>query len=322
VSTDRGAEPSTDEQLQWEARLARPAALAAFAAGLLLLAGTVVLQSMLEDRRGVDPLPDFLLSVDDSPGNLIAQSVLQGVGVLCLILVFFYLFRATVHRVPQIPRWFVYLIFLGPAMYAISQVLGAVERVDVADMFAAGDYSFEDPDEQRLERCPEIRGELGDDCAQELLQENPNGLAIGLNLAGSVTVAFMYVMLPLRARRAGLLSPFMAILGVIAGVLLVLQLVPLVPIIIQAFWLGAIGALYLGRWPGGRGPAWESGKPDPWPSPAERRGLVGPREEEPGGEEAAPGQPAGEPAAAEPAAAEPEAVPERPSSRKRKRKRR
>jgi hypothetical protein len=310
VSTDDGLKASTDEQLEWEARMARPAALAAFAAGLFLLAGTVVLQSMLEDRRGVEALPDFLLSVDGSPGSLIAQSVLQALSALCLILVFYHLFRATIHRVPQMPRWFVYLIFIGPAMYAISQVLGAVERVDLAEMFADGDYSFEDPDETRLERCPEIRGELGDDCAQELLQENPNGLAIGLNLAGSVTVAFMYVMLPLRARRAGLLSPFMAILGVIAGVLLVLQLVPLVPVVIQAFWLGAIGALYLGNWPGGRGPAWESGEPDPWPSPAERRGLVGPRDDEPAGGEAA-----GEPAA------EPEPVPERPSSRKRKRKR-
>jgi hypothetical protein len=301
------------EQLEWEARLGRPAALAAFAAGLLLLAGTVVLQSMLEDRDGVEPLPDFLLSVADSPGSLTIQSAVQALAVLCLIPVFFYLFRATIHRIPQMPRWFVYLIFIGPAMYAFSQVLGAIDRVDVAEMFADQDYRIEDADEERLaERCPAIEGELGDDCAAELLQQNTNGLAIGLNLAGSVAVAFMYVMVPLRARRAGLLSPFMAILGVIAGVLLVLQLVPLVPIVIQAFWLGAIGALYLGNWPGGRGPAWESGEPDPWPSAAERRGTVPP----PGDED-----PASD-AATDAAPPEPEPVPERPSSRKRKRKRR
>jgi hypothetical protein len=306
---------SKQQQLEWEARLGRPAALAAFAAGLFLLTGTVLLQTMLEDRDRVEALPDFLLSVNDSPGTLVAQAVIQALGILCLILVFYYLFRATVHRVPQMPRWFVYIIFIGPAMYAISQVLGAVDRVDVAEMFAEGDYTIEDADEARLERdCPAIRGELGDDCAAELLQQEPNALAIFLNLAGSVTVAFMYVMLPLRARRAGLLSPFMAILGVIAGVLLVLQLVPLVPLILQAFWLGAIGALYLGNWPGGRGPAWETGEPDPWPSAAERRGLLPPREEE---EEAAATESA--PPEAE---AEPEPVPERPSSRKRKRKRR
>jgi hypothetical protein len=306
---------STEEQLQWEARFARPAALSAFAAGLLLLAATVILQTTLDDRENVEPLADFLLSVDDSPGSLILQSVVQGLAALCLIPVFYYLFRATIHRVPQMPRWFVYLLFLGPVLYAVAQVLGAVQRIDVAEMFAAQDYTLEDTDPERLaEQCPAIRGELGDDCAQELLADNASFATALPSLLGSVLVAFMYVMVPLRARRAGLLSPFMAILGVVAGVLLVLQLVPLVPIVIQAFWLGAIGALFLGNWPGGRGPAWETGNADPWPTAAERRGLVTPRDD---GEDAG-GRNGGEPAA--PAEAEP--VPERPSSRKRKRKRR
>jgi hypothetical protein len=248
--------------------------------------------------------------VDESPSSLIIQSIVQGLGALCLIPVFYYLFRATIHRVPQIPRWFVYFIFIGPVLYGVSQVFGAIDRVDVAEMFAARDYTLEDPDPERLaEQCPAVRGELGGDCAQELLQQNANLGAALPSLIGSVLVAFMYVMVPLRARRAGLLSPFMAILGVIAGVLLVLQLVPLVPIIIQAFWLGAVGALFLGNWPGGRGPAWESGEPDPWPSAAERRGLA------PAPEDAANG---GAPSAPP----EPEPVPERPSSRKRRRKRR
>jgi hypothetical protein len=306
---------STQEQLQWEARFRRPAALSAFAAGLLILAGTVILQSMLEDRPRVEALADFLLSADDSPSSLVLSSVVQGLGALCLIPVFYYLFRATIHRVPQIPRWFVYLIFIGPLLYGVSQVFGAVERLDVAEMFADRDYTLDDPDPERLaEQCPAIRGELGGDCAQELLQQNANLAAALPSLIGSVLVAFMYVMVPLRARRAGLLSPFMAILGVIAGVLLVLQLVPLVPVVLQAFWLGAIGALFLGNWPGGRGPAWDSGEPDPWPSAAQRRGLVTPQDDGANG-----GEP---PAPAEPEPAEPEPVPERPSSRKRKRKRR
>ena len=62
----------------------------------------------------------------------------------------------------------------------------------------------------------------------------------------------------------------MGILGVVTGALLVLQIVPVVPVIIQAFWLGALGTLYLDNWPGGRGPAWESGEADPWPTPRRR----------------------------------------------------
>jgi hypothetical protein len=304
---------TNEEQLQWEARFGRPAALAAFAAGLLLLGGTVLLQTMVEDRGAhIEALADFLLSVDDSPNTLIIQSILQAIGALCLIPVFYYLFKATVHRVPQIPRWFVWFIFIGPVLYGVSQVFGAIDRVDVAEMFAAEDYTLDDPDPERLaEQCPAIRGEVGGDCAEELLQQNANIGAALPSLIGSVLVAFMYVMVPLRARRAGLLSPFMAILGVIAGVLLVLQLVPLVPIILQAFWLGAVGALFLGNWPGGRGPAWESGEPDPWPSAAERRGLVQPQED------AAEGSANGGGPSVPP---EPEDVPERPSSRKRQRK--
>jgi hypothetical protein len=315
---------STDDKLQWEARLARPAALAAFAAGLLTLAGTVVFQAALDDRAGTEAQPDLLLSIDDSPGNLIASAFLQATAVLSLILVFYYLFRATIHRVPQMPRWFAYLIFVGPAMYAISQILVAFDRVDVAEMFADRSYSFDDAEPgSELADCPAIRGELGGECAEELLSDNANAVAIGLNLAGSVGLAFLYVMLPLRARRAGLLSPFMSILGVVAGVLIVLPLLPLVPVVIQAFWLGAIGALYLGNWPGGRGPAWDSGEPEPWPVPERRRGILG----APGDGEGAAGESTAEdaaPAEPEPERREPEPAPapERPSSRKRKRKRR
>ena len=287
---------SRPEQLEWEARLSRPAAAAAFAGGLMVLAGTALAQSILEQRPRVEPLPEYLLAVNDSRGTLIAGRALQGAAALCLILVFYYLFRAIVTRDPRMPRWFVYLVFAGPLMYGVAQVLGALQQVDVADLFAAGEP---------------IMGQPGDNRAEDLLRENSNGLAVGLSLAGSVAVAFLFVMLPLRARRVGLLSPFMGILGVITGVLLVLQLLPLVPLVIQAFWLGAVGALFLGKWPGGRGPAWESGTAEPWPRPAGRGGLLAPR----GGRSEEPGAVA----ESEPeAAAEPE--PERPHSRKRKRK--
>jgi len=299
---------TNDEQLSWEARLGRPTALAAFTAGVLLLIGTIVLLSIPEGRTGVDPRPDFLLSIDESPGSFYAATVLQALAALAMITVFYYLYRAIVARIGGIPRWFVYLILFGPVMYAAAQMISAINQVDVAETFASQDYSFPDADpDSSLAQCPAIRGDIGEDCAEELLQDNANAAGIALGLLGSVSIAFLFVMLPLRARRAGLLSPFMSVLGVIAGVLFVLPLVPGVPVVIQAFWLGAMGVLFLGRWPGGRGPAWETGNPDPWPTAAERRGLVTPEPEEP--EEAPPPEP------------EPEPAPERPSSRKRRRKR-
>jgi hypothetical protein len=297
---------SDQDQLQWEARFGRPAAVAALAAGILLLAGTFLSLSNFEDRPHISRLADSLVSVDENPGTWIASSALQALSSLCLIAVFYYLFRATAHRLPQFPSWFRYVVVVAPVLYAISQVLGSIDRADVAQMFVdktshVGDF------------CPAIRGRAGDECADDLLKEQLSPVLIGLSLAGLVGTAFLFVMLPLRARRAGLMSQFMGILGVIAGALMVLQLAPLVPQIVQAFWLGAVGALFLGSWPGGRGSAWETADADPWPTAAQRRGLV-----PAGGADGA--VTSGNGAAAEPAEREP--VPQRPSSRKRRRKRR
>jgi hypothetical protein len=302
---------TNEEQLQWEARMGRPAAFAAFASGFLLLVGSVAGQTVLEDRPGIEPLADFLLSVEESPGTVILGSVLEGVGVLLLVGVFYYLFRATVHRLEQVPGWLLYLLLFGPLMYALGQIVGAFDRIDVGEAFAAQDYSFEDEEpDSRLARCPATRGELGEDCAEELLRTSQGGLVFGLSLAGGLSLVLVFILMSLRARRAGLLSQFMGTLGVIAGVLLLLhllQLVPFIPVVVQAFWLGALGALFLGNWPGGRGPAWATGTAEPWPLPAGRQ-RAGPARAP------APEEP--------PPAAEPEAVPERPASRKRKRKKR
>ena len=298
---------SDQEQLDWEARFGRPAAVAAFAAGILLLAGTFITLSSYKDRAHISRVADSLLSVDENPGTFVASSVLQALSALCLIGVFYYLFRATSHRLPQFPKWFLYVILVGPVLYAISQVLGSIDRTDVAQTFV-------DQTSQVGKFCPAIRGHAGDECANDLLKDQLSPVLIGLSLAGLVGTAFLFVMLPLRARRAGLMSQFMGVLGVIAGALMVLQLAPLVPQIVQAFWLGAMGALFLGSWPGGRGAAWETAEAEPWPTAAQRRGLV-----PAGGADGGGGGPSGNGAVAEPI--EPEPVPQRPSSRKRRRKR-
>lgn len=288
-----------DAQLEWESRWAAPAGVAAMLAALAFIGQQVLAQGALgEDRPGIRPLPDLLLSVDEQPGAVLAAAGVYAVGALLLIPVFLYLLRAVLAREAALPQWFVYLVYFGPVLFALAQVLGAVDRIDLGQTYAEGGV---------------IRGEAGEDRADQLVEDNPNIPVFALSFAGLLGVAFMFVMIPLRARRVGLLSPFMGILGVVAGALLVLQLAPQIAVIIVAFWLGALAVLYLGRWPGGRGPAWESGRAEPWPSAAERRGLVQrpePERDEP------------ETAAEEPsAAAEPEPAVERPASRKRKRKR-
>jgi hypothetical protein len=278
-----------DEQLQWEARWARPVAIAAFAAAVLLLVSAMLF--FPKDRKGIERNPDLLLSIHEQSGGYMASAVLGALAGLLLIAVFLYLFRATFARGAGVPSWFIYLVIGAPILFAVSSVAGAFEAIDLGDKFASGEP---------------IRGEAGADRARDLGGTGP--VLVGLATAGTVGVAFLFVMLPLRARRVGLLSPFMGILGVIAGALVVFQLTG-VSSVLQAFWLGALGMLLLGRWPGGRGRAWETGTAEPWPTAAQRRGLAPMPGEEP------------EPRTLDPTPPDPEPVPERPTSRKRRRKR-
>ncbi len=103
----------------------------------------------------------------------------------------------------------------------------------------------------------------------------------------------------LNAMRVGLLTKLFGYIGIVAGALLVLVPLP----VVQIFWLGGLGFLFLGRWPGGDPPAWRTGKAEPWPSAG--RGRAGPRR--------AHGQPASQPASPQQA---------KPSSGRSKRKKR
>src|SRR5205823_7093693 len=95
--------------------------------------------------------------------------------------------------------------------------------------------------------------------AEDVLRNATTAVA-GLSLAASIATGLGTVLVSLNAMRAGLLSRFMGVLGIILGVLFVLPLIA--SPIIQLFWLLALGLLFLGNWPGaGRGPAWETGEP-------------------------------------------------------------
>jgi hypothetical protein len=279
-----------EDQLEWEARWGLPAAIAAFVAGAMLLVSGLLF--VPEERKGIESNPDFLLSVDEQSGAYLTAAVLAAVGGLIVIGVFYYLFRASLARGAAVPRWFLYLIVGAPVISAIATLWATVDVIDIADEFASG---------------TPIRGDAGTDRARDV--GGSAALLLGLSTAGTIGFAFLFVMLPLRARRVGLLTPFMGILGVVVGALIVFRAqFPGLATVVQAFWLGALGMLLLGRWPGGRGPAWASGRAEPWPTAAQRRGVV----PMPGEEQEA---------TLDPTPPEPEPVPQRPKSRKRRGKR-
>jgi hypothetical protein len=241
---------SIREQLDWEARWAKPAAVAAFLGAFLSVAATAVRLSALSDNTGDDR--ELLLAFHDNSGAFAASLGLQALSFFLIAAALYYLMRAVRHRRPELPSFMVGFLVVAPLALVVGGVIDQVSLRDAADAFTASG-----PETVRR--------------AEDLLEDRAVlGAAIGS--LGTLCLAISFVFAGVNAMRVGLLSRFMGILGVIVGALLVLPLVPGGQGVIQLFWLGALGVLFLGRWPGGRGPAWETGEAIEWPSGTARQG--------------------------------------------------
>lgn len=238
-----------EEQLRWEARFAKPAAASAFLAAVLIVAGTIVRQVVaLSDRP--DDEREFLIAIDENSGSFLASAFIQSLSFVFLGGVLLYLYRATKARKPEFPSVALAIAVIGPLLLAIAGPVSDVSRLDIADEFLA-------------------TGERTEGRAEDLLEDR-SVAAAAIGSGGTLALAISFVLININAMRVGLLSRFMGVIGAIIGGLYVLPILS-GPLIVQLFWLVAIGPLFLGYWPGGRGPAWETGEAEPWPSAAEAR---------------------------------------------------
>lgn len=246
-----------------------PAAIGSFVAGLFTLVGGIVgaglyrdfprvpLVDALRDAAG-QPIPgreglrtDQILFYDEKAGELLLVSVILAIGALALLLPLTYLLRATKARRPQVPNAAVIVAVAGPVGLCVSELVIQIDAIMKAQDFADS-------------------ADQGSEAARDALK---GGLLVAgqiLRQAAVLCLGFAFVLISLNAMRAGLLTRFMGILGIIAGVLFVIPLGGQLPIV-PAFWLMALAALFLGRWPNGVPPAWETGKAEPWPTQQEIR---------------------------------------------------
>ena len=271
---------TSGDQRTWEARFGPPAAAAAFLSAALVAASTAVQVASI--GAPPDNERDALIRFSEHKGEFFVSLGLQAASYVALAGALLYLLRATMHRRPEVPRITAGLLLVAPLLLVVGGILNQVDLNDVAHRFLAS-------------------GARTEARAEDLLDDR-NILGGAIASGGTLCLALSFVLVSLNAMRAGLLSRFMGVLGIIVGGLLVLPLLPGGQAPIQIFWVGALGLLYLGRWPGGRGPAWESGEAIPWPSAADTR-------------------PPGDGGQAEEEAKAEEALPQRPASRKRRRKR-
>jgi hypothetical protein len=276
-----------DDQLAWEARAGKPAAVASFAAALMSIVAGLYLPLALADYDGTDGL---LQRADVESSDFVVAGGLHALSLLLLVPPLLYLFRATRYRHPRLMPAAAVLAVLGALTLAAGTILRQLDLIDVAESFV--------PEQAEADKDP-------DEAAEDAIRDGRSAAVEGIIFGGSIALAFSFVMISLNAMRAGLLSRFMAILGIFVGVLLV---IPLGVQILQLFWFVALGLLFLDRWPGGRGPAWQTGETIPWPGAAEQREEMERRRAE-------------REQAEVPERAEPEPDTPRPASRKRRKRR-
>jgi hypothetical protein len=287
---------SPADALAFEARWRTRAAIGAAAGAVLVLGGGIGLVTTLSSSK-TDELTSQLLFYDHHSSSLLLATIVAGLGSICMIAPLVFLFRATKARRPQLPNVALITAWFGPIAAGVGQIALQVVLLDKAHAFATtGAQTYAQ--------------------AKHLTDEGILKAMQGLVLAGQLSLGFAFVIISLNAMRVGLLTRFMGVLGIIVGVLFVIPLGTLQ--VVQPFWLLTLTALFLGRWPNGVPPAWQTGKAEPWPTQQELREE---RDKTKAAQLKAAGkaEPEAEP---EPAAATASAGPAHPSSKKRKRKRR
>ena len=227
---------------------------AAAAAGLSVL--LFVGGSLLGRGVGRQPprAPGDLTPIARQPAEFIAPAIAGGLAVALVGFALFFLYRATRHRRPDLPRAALWLLAFGAVVGGITLIAQRVDIVGVArDLTALGPGG-----RQRL---------------QGVLRERTTlQVILGLNLGAYLALGLSMILVCVSAMRAGLLSRLHGFLGVAGAVSFVLPFRLLQVVLL--LWLASLVALFLDRWPGGRGPAWEAGEAKPWPTMAERNAEI------------------------------------------------
>jgi uncharacterized membrane protein len=262
---------AVEEQLAWEAEQRPRATAAALAAGLLTFAGALLFSILGRNGPGEE---DGFVSITEALGaglqggevqeqSLFARQVdyygdnaipyllttlLTVGGAICLGLTLAFLYRALIGRAPDVGRLPIIMTVIGTVSFAVGRLVrdGAL-FVGATGFDAAGSTA------------DEARDVVGSGAViGGYFFEGIGEFALGVGIA---LVAF-------HAMRAGLLTRFLGILGVIVGVLTIPLFAQLDQLeAIRSLWLVFVGWLVVGgRTRLGLLPAWQTGRAEPWPS--------------------------------------------------------
>jgi hypothetical protein len=269
AGTDAAA-PRVEDVLARE-RIAKPRiGLAALAAAVLAVVAGVLPQAIYSNFPRVFVLDSVraaagenigrpglrtaqILFIDDHAIPLLLVAIAQSATAVLIGVLLVFLFDASVARGGTTPRIARTLAMVGSGATALSALV-----LQIAVMISASDFASS--------------ADHGTAAAHDALRGGVVVAASGLGFLGSITLAGAFVLITIGAMRVGLLTRFLGVLGAIVGALILLGPLSGSPtFIVQAFWLGMVGALLLGRFPRNIPPAWTSGEAMPWPTQQEIR---------------------------------------------------
>jgi hypothetical protein len=272
--------------LEWERRWSLPVGLTTLlAVALMIASGFVSSVSGTGDA-------EILRSAHVHSGSVTVAGLLQAVGFALLAVPLVYLFRVVRARSDRVRNQLIGLVVIAPIFLALSAGLATEARHEAADQFVAGEAKSTLTAPEAKEECASDRKDEGGKAFGEEFEPKPGETALaacerrkveddeasnaiaeaslasfvsGLGIAGGLgfVVALFYSCL--WAMRTGILTRFWGSLGMALGVAALLGL-----ILFTLIWFIYFALLVLGRVPGGRPPAWETGKAEPWPTPGEK----------------------------------------------------
>jgi uncharacterized membrane protein YidH (DUF202 family) len=244
------------EALAWEERWSRPTALAALAAVGFVIAAIVVATAGVGSGSGE---ADLLRHVNEHRSAQMISSILQAIGVGLLAAPLYYLFRAANVRSDRMRGQLVGVVIAAPLFLAVLAILSGISTLHAASDFVSNEVPH------LMAKGIPLDSDRANELAKEAIDDAPlRPLAAGFGLGGQLGFVVAMVYTCLYAMRVGLLPRFWGSLGMALGA------VSFIFFQFALLWFIYLAFLLIGRVPGGKPPAWETGESMPWPSPGDK----------------------------------------------------
>jgi hypothetical protein len=280
---------SKKEILDFQARWMRPAGVAAIVAAALLVASGIV-----GSVGSADDNAEQLQLYQEHSGRLLLASVISGLALLLIALPLYFLFRSARARADRMRSFAGPLLAVGAVLVCAQGIVFSLGFKDASDTYVAGVGAVEAKARQqpatatgttakqttttidttttgtstRPKTAEQRVTDARDDYAEDTINDQSKvraGRLIGLFGSLALIAGAIYTLI--WSMRTGLLTRFMATLGMvfIAALLLIPSLGPIGLVL----WFAVLGLMLGGWWVRTLPPAWAAGEAIPWLRPGE-----------------------------------------------------